>query len=107
MLDERKPGWWEKVNPLTLNIGSSDNCVLGQLYGSYWPGRQALIENKEEFTWSANHGFAASATFDNYGQRIDSLNSEWRAVIEERQREAKAKERLADLNHAIYVDQYC
>jgi hypothetical protein len=34
LLDQRIPDWYRRVNPLTVNIPSNANCVLGQLgYG--------------------------------------------------------------------------
>lgn len=40
-LDERAPGWESQINLDTLNIARSDNCALGQVYGSYGVGVQA------------------------------------------------------------------
>lgn len=32
VLDEHKPGWYYKVSTETLDMGSIDNCVLGQVF---------------------------------------------------------------------------
>jgi hypothetical protein len=34
-LDKVSPGWRERINTESLNIASSRNCILGQIYGSY------------------------------------------------------------------------
>lgn len=41
-LDERLPGWRDRVNPDTLKMESSCDCVLGQVLGSYGEGAQLL-----------------------------------------------------------------
>lgn len=41
-LDEARPGWAEAVNPITLELGFMDQCVLGQLYGDYNQGLSEL-----------------------------------------------------------------
>jgi hypothetical protein len=39
LLDEKWPGWHERINLDTLDIGSSCDCVIGQLYpGIEFPG---------------------------------------------------------------------
>lgn len=42
LLDEVMPGWAGKINTLELNVDSFKNCVLGQLYGSFWDGMKQL-----------------------------------------------------------------
>lgn len=37
-LDRVHPGWRNKINPKRLDIASSRDCVLGQLYGDYFRG---------------------------------------------------------------------
>jgi hypothetical protein len=34
-LDQTMPGWFQKVDPISLDIGGSNTCVIGQLYGDY------------------------------------------------------------------------
>lgn len=45
-LDVNYPGWYNRINTDTLDIGWCDKCVLGQLYGrrvnSYDRGRASL-----------------------------------------------------------------
>lgn len=43
LLDERGPeGWDDKINLATLNIANARDCVLGQVYGRYGAGCNAL-----------------------------------------------------------------
>lgn len=37
-LDKVSPGWEGKIRPETLDISTSHNCVLGQIYGSWSTG---------------------------------------------------------------------
>lgn len=37
-LDRIHSGWFKKVRPNILDIGSATNCVLGQLYGDFSRG---------------------------------------------------------------------
>lgn len=42
LLDEHKPGWINLINWETLDLSGTYNCILGQLYGSYFRGCEAL-----------------------------------------------------------------
>ena len=44
VLDIAFPEWHKALDLDKLNLGSTDFCVLGQLYGSYLKGREALID---------------------------------------------------------------
>lgn len=41
-LDEVMPGWHNKINLQILNVGSSRDCVLGQLFGRFWAAPLSL-----------------------------------------------------------------
>lgn len=41
-LDERSPGWDEKINLADLNMMKSSKCILGQLYRRYESGMVIL-----------------------------------------------------------------
>ena len=41
-LDEKHPGWENKINLETLAMNSSWRCILGQLYGSFAYGVKGL-----------------------------------------------------------------
>lgn len=38
LLDERRPGWANKIHLDGLNMRSITHCILGQLYGGLGPG---------------------------------------------------------------------
>jgi hypothetical protein len=42
-LDVVRPGWYRRVDRLTLNMASLYNCVLGQVFGSYVAGVKLLF----------------------------------------------------------------
>ena len=42
MLDERLPGWRDEIEPERLYLGSTCNCVLGQLFDDYERGVRIL-----------------------------------------------------------------
>jgi hypothetical protein len=41
-LDKEVPGWWRRVSIETLDMATSRQCVLGQLFGSYSGGCERL-----------------------------------------------------------------
>lgn len=41
-LDEVRPGWAEAIDPGVLDLGMMEDCILGQLYGHYEDGCDAL-----------------------------------------------------------------
>lgn len=43
LLDKQHPGWREKINLDDLSIASSDRCIVGQLYGSFWNGAEQMV----------------------------------------------------------------
>lgn len=42
LLDELRPGWHEGVDVRTLYMGDTRHCVLGQIYGLYNVGCEAI-----------------------------------------------------------------
>lgn len=42
LLDEHNEGWWANIDLSRLDLDSPTNCILGQLYGTYYRGREAL-----------------------------------------------------------------
>lgn len=44
LLDDVAPGWADRINLATLRLCDSSQCILGQLYGEYYPaGAQAVF----------------------------------------------------------------
>jgi hypothetical protein len=73
LLDAQSPGWEKKIDPGTLDISSIDNCVLGQVYGSYGNGLRVLGGEKETVPigFSINHGFACTEDAYEWVRLID------------------------------------
>ena len=79
LLDEKIPGWDERIDLARLQMHSCHDCVIGQLFTSvgdcvtpYGRGMEALG------VWDLR-GDAPGHGFD--GEDADALNAEWRRVI--------------------------
>lgn len=42
LLDAERPGWWQLIDGGSLDLLGMNECVLGQVYGSYMRGLHAL-----------------------------------------------------------------
>lgn len=81
LLDEKVPGWRERVDPSRLDMTSDSECVLGQLFGTYPYGCQTLgIVTRVEAT---RYGFDATNHdgFNADDAGLDALTDAWRAVL--------------------------
>jgi hypothetical protein len=47
LLDEKIPGWRDEINIKTLDLVSFRQCILGQLFGHYRDGLEALDVSPE------------------------------------------------------------
>lgn len=77
LLDERVPGWREKVNPQLLDLTHWTYCVLGQIFGSYDMGAVAL-----EIEYSPDDEEPSDNSTVNYGfispdEEYYSLEAVW------------------------------
>lgn len=75
LLDERAPGWATKVDLETFVLADCKRCVLGQVFFSYFNGRDTLGLSMHEGT---EHGF------DVYGRDTHlyaPLEQDWRLAI--------------------------
>lgn len=77
LLDREKVDWARKIDLRRLDISSTLECPLGQVYGSYFTGWQELdlltADEREA------HGFVAGP------QHFPALNRAWRKEIRARQ----------------------
>lgn len=74
LLDARLPGWRERVDPRTLDLGSECDCVVGQVLGGYTEGTCLL--GLRTTRACSRYGFTT------YGrQTFDSLTRAWRKVL--------------------------
>ena len=78
-LDEHVPGWQKGVFPDQLRIADCQCCVLGQLYGEYEDGREALAvttPKSDSTDWAISHGFFSWDNFD-----YPRLTDLWRKAL--------------------------
>ena len=86
LLDKEAPTWWEAdpsdrepIDLIHLDLGSTDRCILGQIYGDYSTGKHEL-----GLTYGSDYGF------DQFDDITDhELTGIWRSLIEYRRREAR------------------
>lgn len=77
LLDKRYPGWEAEIDLDILEMNSCDHCVLGQLYGGFEVGRQAL-----DLYYQSNAPITYG--FDGNIAWCDDLEQPWRDLIRER-----------------------
>lgn len=83
LLDKYDSDWWKHINLDTLDMRGCYSCILGQLFGSYVVGREALgIECCEGDLYG----------FDSLGpdQDFEKLQALWVEIIEARRATSKA-----------------
>lgn len=91
LLDEKVPGWVDKVNVERLDVSNGVTCVLGQLYGAYNSGRAKLDLDEAQ---AAELGFQVRFPKGGtslgdlvvllvaaFGDEYPALTKEWQRVI--------------------------
>lgn len=79
LLDAKQPGWAPRIDRERLAIKSGFYCVLGQVYGGYWDGIDAMSITG----W--RYGFVSAATKQQEAdEQFQSLDTLWREAIEAR-----------------------
>lgn len=75
LLDASHPGWEKLINLDTLDIADTGSCILGQLFGGYGEGKDALG------IWAQpwNYGFVEGNSYSD-----EELTEYWKEAIEER-----------------------
>lgn len=89
LLDKYRPGWDKKIDLAQLDIANGCKCVLGQVYGSYFAGVEAL-----NLTMAKEFGFSSDYSGESNNP---ALTQAWREAI--------AARRLAKMPSP--VEQYC
>jgi hypothetical protein len=81
VLDEAAPGWPDAVNTTRLDVRTSPDCVLGQVFGSYHGARRTL-----GITDGAAYGFSLPGGFWDrpLPELWADLNRSWVECIERR-----------------------
>lgn len=79
LLDERMPGWEEKIDLEHFWLQDGCLCILGQLYNHYSIGCYTLFEESfPSFNIVEGYGFFA------LNRDVDVLEKSWRILIAER-----------------------
>lgn len=79
LLDNKYPGWFEKMNLQRFNLNNEYLCVCGQLYGNYKRGSNRLGLNSNRA--SVRHGFNSYLSCKQ-SERQEMI---WRRIIDDRQ----------------------
>lgn len=89
LLDERLPGWWNKVDTKNLDTGDLDHCVLGQLYGDYVRGILSLLglvapDRPSGLGFDMKTNLVQPPNMTLWRREAEALNQEWVKAIEAR-----------------------
>ena len=97
LLDEKSPGWWQKIDISDFDITNCSSCICGQLARYEYDGVPNDWRRYEKFVvylggamdsdaiasdFEVAHGFFAP---DNEAWDWDQLDSEWTTLIQARQ----------------------
>jgi hypothetical protein len=93
LLDNAKPGWHRGVCTYALDIANSYWCALGQTYGSYGQGLNALNIGARH---AGENGFVTTHYLGDTDLEYELLTAEWRRQINER----------LDTERAAWAEQY-
>lgn len=92
LLDQRVPGWHERVDVHRLRLISTADCVLGQLFGHYDVDEAVALAGDEDFDeFAARHGFDVDAqahgdlarvtTWHSLQREVEAIEAAWVAAI--------------------------
>jgi hypothetical protein len=109
-LDQRKPGWFRKIDQKKLDLGSTCYCVLGQLYGEYneesiatvvggWV-RKLTGSRSSVYSVAERYGFTVPSEADDWVEDDPNWQESKRSTVVwnrlERAWKLQIKERLAE-----------
>lgn len=81
-LDEHfGPDWPHRIDLESLDLASSYDCVLGQLFGEFWTGVQTLWPDFDGRGPARDHGFLCE-TRGPGGCSCPDLNEVWPSAIQ-------------------------
>jgi hypothetical protein len=85
LLDEKVPGWRELIQVSRLAMSNGCRCVLGQLFGGYLEGVDALGPELPSISEDAAYGFDIPRPYPPYTLKPEpyaKLDTAWREAIE-------------------------
>lgn len=97
-LDEACPGWWRQVTS-PLQMDTSTDCVLGQVYGEYYLGKCQLKVRQP-----ARHGYTLTMGRYYFGRRLlawQKLADAWSVEITARRSTENTREAPVDDHHML------
>ena len=86
ILDAKKPGWERQIDIASLQLADSCHCVLGQLYGHYFDGLDAikLLHDPALIPGTSGAG-AGFNTYPHEGMTVFAdLDEAWISLVKER-----------------------
>jgi hypothetical protein len=87
LLDERMPGWWERIDVKGLRLESCSSCILGQLGGFEATAYDCGLSSKETCLFGFDMWDLPSCLYPQvlfWGEVWNALTDCWRAEIAER-----------------------
>jgi len=79
LLNKVMSDWFNKIDLDKLDLSSSKNCILGQLYGSFWKGFEKLGLNRNDYSLNEllNLGFIVTdgISTEDWRKEIRSLKN--------------------------------
>ncbi len=86
LLDREGPeGWRERIDCDSLDLADGCNCVLGQVYGDFWPAIAAFAPTETRDAFSVAHAFAVSweaNASESLPDRYAPLTAAWRRALD-------------------------
>lgn len=85
LLDREEPGWADRINLSTFDLGDGCLCVLGQVYSRYAEGIKALALAEADSTdaeddlgdYGAPYGFNLGTADYNGNRGLPSIHAAW------------------------------
>lgn len=85
LLDGFKPGWFEKINLDTLQMDSLKDCILGQIYGDWDYGADAVGMNYDRSSQEWNGFELTECEYDYFkAHTMEGLRNAWSAEVLDR-----------------------
>ncbi len=72
LLDAAVPGWYNRINLDSLDMGEASTCILGQLYRNYNAGIRELFGSNHLYQHAADRIFGTYASLASWKEWIKS-----------------------------------